>query len=210
MFLADVRYRLEQAQASQKHHYNRQHRPVTYQVGEWALLRLRQCTTASLPRTTAGKLKPRYVGPYHVIELINDVAVRLELQPGARLHDVFHVGVLKKFIGDPPSTPPPLPPLHHGAVAPEPIWVDQSRLARGVRQVLVHWRSEPTNSASSEDLDDFRAKFSDFQLKDELDLQRERDVMWGQQYTRRRRNRDVRRATERTGRVVQADVATSG
>ena len=35
-------------------------------------------------------------------------------------------------------------------------------------------------------------------------------VMWGQQYTRRRRNSDVHRATEHAGRVVQADVATSG
>jgi hypothetical protein len=33
-FLADVRYRLEQAQASQKLHYNRQHRQASYQVGD--------------------------------------------------------------------------------------------------------------------------------------------------------------------------------
>jgi hypothetical protein len=78
-FLADVRYRLEQAQASQKLHYDRQHRQVSYQVGDWALLRLQQRTASSLPRTTTGKLKPRFVGPYRVVEIINDVAVRLEL-----------------------------------------------------------------------------------------------------------------------------------
>jgi hypothetical protein len=55
-FLADVRYRLEQAQASQKLHYDRQHRQVSYQVGDWALLRLRQRAASSLPRTTTGKL----------------------------------------------------------------------------------------------------------------------------------------------------------
>jgi hypothetical protein len=52
-FLADVRYRLEQAQASQKLHYDRQ---VSYQVGDWALLRLRQRAASSLPRMTTGKL----------------------------------------------------------------------------------------------------------------------------------------------------------
>jgi hypothetical protein len=56
------------------------------------------------------------VGPYRVVEIINDVAVRLELPQGARLHDVFHVGVLKKFIGAPPASPPALPAIHNGTV----------------------------------------------------------------------------------------------
>jgi hypothetical protein len=78
-FLDDVRYRLEQAQAVQKRVYDQHHRPVAYQVSDWVLLRLRQCPAASLPRTTAGKLKPRFVGPYRVEEVINAVAVRLQL-----------------------------------------------------------------------------------------------------------------------------------
>jgi hypothetical protein len=47
--LADVRYRLEQAQAVQKKFYDRLHRPVSYAVGDWVLLRLRQRATSSLP-----------------------------------------------------------------------------------------------------------------------------------------------------------------
>jgi hypothetical protein len=137
------------------------------------------------------------VGPYRVVELINDVAVRLELPPQARIHDVFHVGALKKFIGTPPAAPPDLLPIHHGAVAPELVRVERARLARGVRQVLVHWRGEPAESATWEDLDTFRDMYPAFQLEDELDLEGGRDVMWGQTYTRHRRARDVRRAAER-------------
>jgi hypothetical protein len=48
-FLTDVRYHLEQAQAVQKCHYDKQHQPVSYQVGDWALLRLWQRAVASLP-----------------------------------------------------------------------------------------------------------------------------------------------------------------
>jgi hypothetical protein len=40
-FLEEVRYRLEQAQATQKLYYDRHHRQVSYQPGDWALLRLR-------------------------------------------------------------------------------------------------------------------------------------------------------------------------
>lgn len=122
-FLADVRYRLEQAQTVQKKHYDRQHRPVTFEVGDWALLRLRQRAATSLPRAPKGKLKPRYGGPYQVVDVINPVAVRLLLPPGARLHDVFHVGVLKKFVGTPPETPPALPATVDGAAVLTPARV---------------------------------------------------------------------------------------
>jgi hypothetical protein len=155
-FLADVRYRLQQAQAVQKRHYDKHHRPVHYQVGDWALLRLRQRTASSLPQATAGKLKARYLGPYKVVELINDVAVRLELPLQARIHDVFHISTLKKFVSTPPDVLPPLPDIHHDSIVPVPERVEQTRLARRVRQLLVHWRGEPASSATWEDLDGFR------------------------------------------------------
>jgi hypothetical protein len=139
-FLADVRFRLEQAQAVQKLQYDKHHREVTYEVRDWAFLRLRQRVAVSLRRTITGKLKPRYVGPYHVTELINDVVVRLELPPGARLHDVFHVGVLRKYVGSPPTTPSALPPLLNGAVVPEP-----ARIA-GAGGSLVAWRAASPRS----------------------------------------------------------------
>jgi hypothetical protein len=80
-FLTDIRLRLEQAQATQKMHYDKVHHHISYQVGDWALLRLRQRATSSLPQAVSGKLKPRFFGPYQVVELINEVAVRLALPP---------------------------------------------------------------------------------------------------------------------------------
>jgi len=110
---------------------------------------------------------------------------------------IFQQGALKKFAGAPPAAPLVLPHIHHGMVAPEPAWVECTRLAHGVRQLLVHWRGEPPESATWEDVDAFREQFPDFQLEDELDLEEGRDVMCGIPYTRRRRARDVRRAAER-------------
>jgi hypothetical protein len=202
-FLADVRHRLEQAQAVQKKYYDQGHRNVKYQVGEWVLLRLRHRAPASLPTDGAGKLKPRFYGPYRVLELINEVAVRLELPARARIHDVFHVGVLKKYHGAPPAATPPLPPLHHGAVSLEPEKAVKTRIARGTRQVLVQWKDQSPASATWEDIDTFSAKFPTFQLEDELPLEEGRDVMYGRTYSRRRRARDVRRAAERASRAQE-------
>jgi hypothetical protein len=207
-FLADIRARLEQAQQVQKRHYDKNHRQVAYTVGDWVLLRLRHRPTASLSQTAAGKLRPRFYGPYRVTELINDVAVRLALPPRARLHDVFHVGLLKKFHGAPPAAPPPLPAVHHGAVIPEPERAVKARLARGVRQLLIQWKGTSPASATWEDMDTFTAKYPDFQLEDALALEEGGDVMWGRTYVRRRRARDVRRATERAQAAAREARAT--
>jgi hypothetical protein len=70
-----------------------------------------------------------------------------------------------------PDAPPPLPDIHHGSIVPVLERVEQTRLARRVRQLLVHWRGEPASSVTWEDLDDFRQQYPTFQLEDELDLE---------------------------------------
>ena len=50
---------------------------------------------SSLPQAVTAKLKPCFFGPYRITELINDVTVCLALPPRARIHNVFHVGMLK-------------------------------------------------------------------------------------------------------------------
>jgi len=147
-FLDDVRFRLEQAQAVQKHHYDKAHRHVSYAVGDWVLLRLRQRPMMSMSVAAKGKLQPCFFGPYRIIELVNEVAVRLELPPRAKLHDVFHVGLLKKWVGNPPAAPPPLSAIQHGAIIPEPERQSLSRkqctrLAHGIQQVLIRWKGKP-------------------------------------------------------------------
>lgn len=161
-FIEDVRLRLEQAQSVTKATYDRSHRPLQLNVGEWVWLCLHHRPYGSLTDAGRGKLRQRFFGPYQITEKINEVAFRLALPPGARLHNVFHVSLRRKYVGQPPQAPP------H---------------CRGVRQpleLLVQWEGLPPSSASWDDLTAFQEPYPSFKLEDKLLLKEGSDVMWGQ------------------------------
>ena len=48
-----------------------------------------------------GKLSPRFIGPFNVIERVGEDTYRLALPPQlARVHDVFHISMLRKYEPD--------------------------------------------------------------------------------------------------------------
>ena len=77
---------------------------------------------------------------------------------------------------------PALPPLHNGRLLHRPERALRSQLRRGVWHVLIKWDSLPEDDATWEPVDEFRARFPSFQLKDELFPKEGRDVMLGQKY----------------------------
>ncbi|XP_055806989.1 uncharacterized protein LOC129875770 [Solanum dulcamara] len=49
-----------------------------------------------------GKLSPRYIGPYQITRKVGKVAYELDLLANLEaVYLVFHVSILRKFIGDP-------------------------------------------------------------------------------------------------------------
>ena len=49
-----------------------------------------------------GKLSPRFIGPFEILEMIGTVAYRLALSPSMTgVHEVFHVSMLRNYTLDP-------------------------------------------------------------------------------------------------------------
>uniref|UniRef100_A0A0A9DEM9 Integrase catalytic domain-containing protein n=1 Tax=Arundo donax TaxID=35708 RepID=A0A0A9DEM9_ARUDO len=71
-FLANVKACLELAQQHAKRTYDKGHRGVMFSVGNWVWLHLRHRSPLSIA-DIAGKLNPRFYGPYQVIVQVNEV-----------------------------------------------------------------------------------------------------------------------------------------
>lgn len=92
--MAEIRERLLQAQDYIKTSYDKVHRDVEFEVGEWAWLRLHTRRAAGITSGGHQKLAPHYYGPFQVLERVGHLAFRLLLPPKARIHDVFHSSML--------------------------------------------------------------------------------------------------------------------
>jgi hypothetical protein len=68
-----------------------------------------------------GKLAPRYIGPFPILEKCGSVAYKLELPPSlVGVHDIFHVSQLKKYLKEPMDVVlPDVTPLEADLAYPE-------------------------------------------------------------------------------------------
>ncbi len=100
------------AQQRQRNAANKHRRDVEYQVGDRVLLRAKNI---KFKAAGARKLMPKYVGPFAVTARVGKASYRLELPSDGgwqRVHDVFHVSLLRPYHTRPGHEldvcPPPL------------------------------------------------------------------------------------------------------
>jgi hypothetical protein len=168
VFIQEIREQLRHAHDLMKQHYDAGHHDISFEVGEWVWLRLHHRQAAAITDKTAEKLAPKFYDPFQVEERIGDLSYRLALPARSQIHIVFHVLFLKKFVGTPPDGVPPLPPIKHGRVLPDPLKIVRARLNQGNWEVLVQWLGHSFADATWEPLAEFTVDYPQFQLEDEL------------------------------------------
>jgi hypothetical protein len=92
-----VRESLKVAQTRQKS-YTDKRRDLSFEVGDFVYLKVSPMRGTRRFKVK-GKLAPRYVGPFKIVDRKGEVAYQLELPPQlSNVHDVFHMSQLKKCL----------------------------------------------------------------------------------------------------------------
>ena len=90
---------LKVAQDRQKSQEDLKRTPKEFQVGEHVFIKVR-AKKSSLRLGSCAKLASRCCGPFEILSRIGQVAYQLALPPNLRVHNVFHISVLKKYVHD--------------------------------------------------------------------------------------------------------------
>ncbi|XP_060964053.1 uncharacterized protein LOC133033355 [Cannabis sativa] len=95
-----IRARMLASQSRQKSYADPKRRDVEFQVGDFVFLRV--FPMKGIRRFgKKGKLSPRFIGPFEILEKVGQVAYRLALPPAlSGVHNVFHVSMLRKYVSD--------------------------------------------------------------------------------------------------------------
>jgi hypothetical protein len=96
-----VQENLKAGKSRQDTYANKRHRPLEFEVGNHVYLRV--SPMKGVKRFgVKGKLAPRYIGPFPILEKCGTVAYKLDLSPSlTRVHNIFHVSQLKKCLKAP-------------------------------------------------------------------------------------------------------------
>jgi hypothetical protein len=93
-----IRESLKVAQSRQKSYTDKRRRDLSFKTGDFVYLKVSPMRGTRRFKVK-GKLAPRYVRPFKIVDRKGEVAYQLELPPQLLdVHDVFHVSQLKKCL----------------------------------------------------------------------------------------------------------------
>lgn len=102
---AKVKYALQRTQKKHKKAADEHRRPLEFALGDWVLLKFEKARIKKMRgrERLFPKLSMRYYGPFQVIDKMSEVSYRLQLPDNWRIHNAFHVSLLRPFVGEVPT-----------------------------------------------------------------------------------------------------------
>nr|GEV52549.1 putative reverse transcriptase domain-containing protein [Tanacetum cinerariifolium] len=164
--IVQIKQRMQAADDRQKSYADLKRKPMEFQVGDKVMLKVSPWKGV-VRFGKRGKLNPRYVGPFKVLERVGHVAYKLDLpEELSRVHNRFHVSNLKKCHADKPLAVP-LDGLHFEDklhFVEEPVEIMDREVKRlkqsRIPLVKVRWNSKRGPEFTWEREDQFRKKYS--------------------------------------------------
>ena len=160
-----IQSRMMAAQSRQKSYADQRRRPLEFEVGDHVFLKISP-TKGIMRFGQTGKLSPRYIGPYEILERVGAVAYRLALPTDLeKVHNVFHVSMLRKYVPDPSHviTHEPLMLRNDLTYEEKPIEILERREKRlrskVIPMVKVLWANHLTSEATWEVEAQMRSKY---------------------------------------------------
>ena len=120
-----------------------------------------------------GKLSPRFIGPFEILERVGTVAYRFSFSPSmSGVYEVFHVSMLRRYMSDPDHVVDwgEIEVDTDGTFEEGPVCIldswDQVLRRKTVRLVRVLWRHRGVEESTWERKDTMRATYP-FLFRDE-------------------------------------------
>ena len=161
-----LKFHLHRAQNRMKQHADGKRSDRQFAIGDLVYIKLQPYRQQSVVHRSCLKLSARFFGPYPVLEKIGQVAYRLALPLGAKIHSVFHVSQLKKHVGH-ALTQAELPVFDdEGLIAKVPVCILDRRMKKqgnhAITEVLVQWSNGYPEDATWEKLHHLQQQFPEF------------------------------------------------
>ncbi|KAH0643764.1 hypothetical protein KY290_035213 [Solanum tuberosum] len=160
-----IQDRLRTVQSRHQSYADRRRRPLRFYVGDRVFLRVSPMKGV-MRFGRRGKLSPRYIRPFEILQTVGEVIYELALPPAfSAIHPVFHVSMLRRYVPDESYV------LQYDAVelddrltfVEEPVVIlarDVRRLrSRAIAVVKVRWRHRPVEEATWETEQEMREQF---------------------------------------------------
>jgi hypothetical protein len=163
-----VRENLHVTQSRQKSYVDHRRRELSFEVGDFVYLNV--SPMRGLHRfKVRGKLTPRFIGPFKILEKRGEVVYQLELPPQlSDVHDVFHVSQLKKCLCVPEKQIPieDLDAMKDLSYQEYPVKIletsEKVMRNKRIKMCKVQWSHHTKEEATWEREEELKAEFPSF------------------------------------------------